>query len=156
MNTSQHNVLNITVASARVSVQKVNENIQARKRQQENYKIGCPTEFNDTNSRTVFHNLCRDQQKITAPLVVCARSGCLCTIYSDVTQKREFHHYISDCRLTILGRVFTQTGQTALPSSANSAPVVVPGPGETCTDHDCGLHGICSIEHVLELLSSCS
>ena len=64
----------------------------------------------------MFHNLCRDQHEISAPPLVCARSGYLHTICSDVTQRKGFHHYISDCRLSILGRVFTQTGLTALPS----------------------------------------
>ena len=50
------------------------------------------------------------------PPLVCARSGYLHTLCSDVTQRRGFHHYISDCRLTLLDRVFTQTGKTALPS----------------------------------------
>ena len=60
----------------------------------------------------MYHNLCRDQHEISAhPL-----SGYLHTICSDVTQRRGFHHYISDSRLSILGRVFTQTRLTALPS----------------------------------------
>ena len=59
---------------------------------------------------TVFHNLCRDQHEISAPPLVCARSGYVQTICSDATQRRGFHHHISDWRLSILGRVFTQTG----------------------------------------------
>ena len=64
----------------------------------------------------MFRSLCRDHHEISAPPLVCARSGYLHTICSGVTQRRGFHHYISYCRLSILGRVFTQIGLTALPS----------------------------------------
>ena len=57
-----------------------------------------PTEFNETNSNNCISQL--------MSCVVCARSGCLHTICSDIRQRRRFHHYISDCRLTILGRTF--------------------------------------------------
>ena len=40
----------------------------------------------------------------------------ICTRSVQSSQKRGFHLYISDCRLSILGLVFTQTGMTALPS----------------------------------------
>ena len=38
----------------------------------------------------MFHNQCRDHHEITAPPLVCARSGYLHTICSDVTQRKGF------------------------------------------------------------------
>ena len=41
---------------------------------------------------TVFHNSCRDQHQISAPPLVCARSGYMHTICSDVTQTVVSHY----------------------------------------------------------------
>ena len=64
----------------------------------------------------VFQNFCRDHHEThrTFP-----RLRTIWLFAHDLlrrhTEKR-FHHYNSDCRLTILGRAFTQTGWTALTS----------------------------------------
>ena len=87
----------------------MNENTQVQRRTTRRLQT-LDVQLNSTRltQATVFHNLCRDQHEISAPPLVCARSGYLHTICSDVTQRKAFHHYISDCHLTILGRAFTQ------------------------------------------------
>ena len=65
---------------------------------------------------TLFHNLCRDHQEITAPPLVCARSGHLHTICSVVTKEK-----ISSLQLRLLSQQYLakfshRQDLTALPS----------------------------------------
>ena len=83
----------------------MNENTQVKRRTTRRLRtLDVQLKSTRLTQATAFHNLCRDQHEISAPHLVCARSGYLHTICSDVTQRKGLHHYISDCRLTILGR----------------------------------------------------
>ena len=99
-----------SVAGACVQLNSERELSGRKKDNKKTTKLDVQMNSTRLSQATVFHNLCRDQHEFSAPPLVCARSGSLHTICSDVTQRKGFHHCISDSRLTILGRAFTQTG----------------------------------------------
>ena len=78
---------------------------------------GCTTKFTLLTQAIVFHNLCRDQHEITALPLDCARFWQFAHDLLRRHKKRKFHHYNSDCRLTIFGRACTTIFADFMPAS---------------------------------------